>query len=89
MDDPRDFIWDELTINRNYYKELVSPFKNLRDQLIDQEDNLLYEVIMENYLDTIISVITQDMTERFPLNVEDLLIVLEESDLINFLEPEN
>lgn len=88
--DVRDFLLDEFVKNRQYYKDLIKPLQTLRDKFIDEESNLFYREIMDEYQYEILTLLFQDIAGRFAeLPVDDIYCELDDMNLNKLFEPEN
>lgn len=78
-------ILDELIKNKEYYQELVKSQVERRKELLKLESEWFQEDIEKDFIVMLRYKVTMDLTKRFPVNVEEVMVALEDIDLKGLL----
>lgn len=79
-------ILDDLIINKEHYKELLSPFFKMCKDALEKENQLFTEDILKQFQDTTRWLLADDIHKRFNINIVDAYILLENVEVKRYLE---
>lgn len=82
----KDQVLDELTSNRDHYIELATPLLQQKNLLLKTEDVLFHSDIKKQFKTQLTSLLARDIIRVINITIEDALIILEDVDLIVYIE---
>lgn len=89
MDNVREEILDELSKNRDYYKERLRPIQMRRNAMYQKDPIEYWDEINSSYETALFVQLFDDLSEKLDLPVDELYIELESINLSEFFEPSN
>lgn len=88
--DIKEMVREELGNNRDHYVEITNGVKYSKNSLLRTTDPVLWDDIIVGYEQAITELILEDLLMRFPeLQIDSTWEVLEDIDLLHFIEPDN
>lgn len=85
----KDIILDDLAINKDHYLYLTNALRLSKETLLHTEDDLFYEDIILGYEEALKQMITEDIIKRLNTNQEETIVILEDIDLMTYIEGES
>lgn len=89
MINSKDVIMDELSKNRDYYKEKIRPIQSRRNDMYKRDGIEYWDEINESYNVALFMEIYDQLAGKLDVPIDDLYCELEELDLSQFFEPNN
>src|ERR1017187_2877815 len=85
----KDEILDELSKNREYYKEITAPIRCRRNQMYKDSSTMEWDEINESYSTAIFLQMYDELSDKLNLPADELYCELETLNLSDFFEPAN
>jgi hypothetical protein len=81
----QELIFHTLLYNQPFYKELCKDFISQRNEILEKEDPSLKNDIDRQFISMVKSEITKNLAQRHAISTEEILIVLENVNLQEYL----
>lgn len=86
MNPNEEAIIQYLVFNQAFFMEKSRPFREQRDKLLNTEDYSFHSEINKQYEELIKADITDDITKKFAFPAEDVIVVLENLNINEYLK---
>ncbi len=81
-----DLIKDYLINNKEHLMKLTQPMRYIKSNLLKKYPEVFSDYIKEQYFELTKSIIIQDITKALAVSTEDVILVLEEINVEEYLK---
>lgn len=83
--DVKDKIITYLVDNHEHIRERVRSYTNDKLDYLEKYNKVFHDDIRDGYLEVVTSYLVTDLANRYAISAEDVLVVLEDLDLEQYL----
>lgn len=82
----KEIIHDDLAANREHYLFITHALRLSKETLLKSEDDLFYDDIILGYKEALKQLLVEDIIKRLNTNHEETIVILEDIDLMDYVE---